>query len=150
MSDEQANDIDVDGDSADANRARATDPKPNEIEDDTLLNLIVHLAEKGVGPAITLYTAGLVLTGIATSRKAYFEASEKFMQSTGLEVLFQEILRDFPDDEDGAPAPNYTYIHLRDAQVIAPGTGGMPNEGNLMRIKRSEVVGWSLGQLKAS
>jgi hypothetical protein len=40
-----------------------------------------------------------------------------------------------------------TYIHLREARVIAPGVGPLPVGGMHWRGRMSEVSGWSFGHL---
>lgn len=118
------------------------------VGDDVLLNLIVHLAESGASAPITLYTHGLVMTGVLISRTRYFEASAAFLKESPFRVLFEQLLPHVPELDESAVAPDYRYVHLRDAQVMTPGQKGMPDGGVLMRIKRDDVIGWSFGQLK--
>jgi hypothetical protein len=42
-----------------------------------------------------------------------------------------------------------TYIHLREARVIAPGVSPLPAAGMYWRGRMSEVSGWSFGHLGA-
>jgi hypothetical protein len=123
----------------------------DEISGDPLLNLLVHLAEKGAGSSITLYSSGLIVTGVLCSRREYFEASKSKFDRGVFPILFSEMLSVLDEEpkEDG-PAPDYNYVHLVGGQVIAPGQFGIPNGGVPMRIRRSEVIGWSMGQLAAS
>jgi hypothetical protein len=42
-----------------------------------------------------------------------------------------------------------TYIHVREARVIAPGVSPLPVAGMHWRGRMSEVSGWSIGHLGA-
>lgn len=129
------------------------DKPVSNIRGDVLLNMIASLAEKGLVQGITLYTQGLVLTGLTVSRKTYFEESLAFSKvgENPMSYLFEDLLNGLDEEgEEDGPSPNYNYVHLRAAQVMMPGQNGMPAEGILMRIARAEVIGWSLGQLRFS
>lgn len=121
------------------------------VSGDPLLNLLIHLSENAVRAPITLFSSGLVFTGTLISRKEYFELSRVGAGAGALAPIFQAVL-DQPglDPDEDRPAPDYKFVHLSGGQVIAPGTCGMPQEGTLLRIDRSEIIGWHLGSLKGS
>lgn len=120
------------------------------IEGDAALNLLVHLAEQGAASQVTVYTSGTAFTGILISMREYFNLCKDQFGSTPAGIMFNEFLSHLPDEPDNGPAPDYRFLHLREGQVITPGQGGMPAEGVPLRIMRDSIVGWSIGQLKAS
>lgn len=124
-----------------------------DISGDRLFNFLVHLAEAGAEIGVTVYTQGLVFSGRLISRRRYFEFSSELVRGqNGLATIFEELFKLGPDDEfdPSAPVSDYKYVHLANAQVMSNGEFGMPRNGTLMRILRSDIVGWSLGQLEAA
>ncbi|WP_066776094.1 hypothetical protein [Sphingomonas sp. CCH5-D11] len=127
-----------------------TEDQP-EVTGDRILNLIIHLAEKGAGMAVTVYTSGLCFTGTTCSRRQYLEAQQRITAGGGFAVLFEEILKSVDDEEETeTPAPAYPFLHLIGGQVISPGTKGMPEGGVPLRIERDAIVGWHVGKLSAA
>lgn len=131
------------------------------VSGDGLLNLIVHLAERGLGAGLTIYTSGLIVSGEIIPQKVYLEESRKLAEGTTFTIVYDELLKhakdntyrtdkddDAGDSEIGEPAPDYRYVHLRDARIMSSGAPGIPASGTLMRFLRDEIVGWTLGQLK--
>ncbi|HUD29821.1 MAG TPA: hypothetical protein VMQ93_13185, partial [Novosphingobium sp.] len=118
----------------------------SHVEGDAVLNLLVHLAEKGAGAGVTVYSQGLTFTGTLISRKGYLEKNLRRCQDhvPALAVLFEELLKHVDPVDDDAPAPDYNYVHLDNAMTMTPGQNGMPTGGTTMRITRDKIIGWSL------
>lgn len=128
----------------------APDDQDQPTSGDVLLNLLVHLAHMGNSCGVTLYTRGSTLSGHLCSAAAYYEACIALAPGTFLETVYRGFLdaeNAYPQTKAGDPTPDYIYVHLLKAQVIAPGVPGMPNEGFPMRILRDEVIGFSIGQV---
>lgn len=119
--------------------------------EDAMLNLLVHFAQMGVGMSVTLYTSGQVITGNLISEEKYYEKSAHLLRgaSSAFASFFDKLIveaRANPADPD-EPSPEYRFLHLADARIFVPGSGGMPKEGTLMRFQQNAIVGWSLGML---
>ncbi|WP_153039440.1 hypothetical protein [Sphingobium yanoikuyae] len=121
---------------------------------DPALNLLVHIAEGGASIGVTVYTSGLVFSGLLSSRRAYFEAMRD--NSGALASMFQEFIAVMDQnesengDDDETPAPDYRFLHLLRGKVFSPNSDGMPQEGIPIRLDREKIVGWSLGLLHSS
>lgn len=123
------------------------------IDGDAMLNLLIHYAEQGVGTPITIYTAGMAIAGVLISRKAFLDTNIAFVRgkNKGLEIIFEGLSDHVTGPEDFGeedPAPDYRFVHLGAAQIMTSGLPGIPSEGALMRFRRSEVVGWTIGKLQ--
>jgi hypothetical protein len=68
----------------------------------------------------------------------------------GFAPIFEGVKNELEPFDEAAPMPNYTYIHLRDGQMMTPGQHGMPQGGMLIRLVRSDIIGWSMGKLSSS
>ena len=112
---------------------------------DALLNLLIHFVHRGVKSNVTLYTSGLVFSGSLLSFREYLEKNIERSggPGKGLAALFEELLSETKDPNEG-DAPDYSFVHLEGRNFV-PGEAGMPENSSLMRIRREDVVGWSLG-----
>lgn len=117
-----------------------------QISGDPFLNLILHLAEQGASAGLTVYSGGLAFSGALLSTKQFYEKNIEFCggPEKGMGKIFDSVLANHePFDEDG-DVPNYRYVHMN-GRTHAPGHTGMPENGALIRIARSDIIGWSMG-----
>jgi hypothetical protein len=128
------------------------DAVPASAPDSTLEHL-VHLATAvdRFQPRVTLVVSGTVIHGEIVAGRAWFEGVIRKGNEDGgpgnmetLEIAFREEL-DFysqPPAED----PTYGFLHLRDA--VMP-LGPLPVHIGWMRLRLSEISGWSIGRPQA-
>lgn len=129
----------------------AQDDSPGEaidqqstVEGDQLFNLLIQMAEQGAESEVTIFTHGHALSGLMVAKKRFFEVMQASPQVT-LSMIGKEAVKMIdqdPIDEDG-PIPAHRYVHLVNAQIVAPGQPGLPDEGTLIRLSRAEVIGWA-------
>lgn len=105
---------------------------------------------------ITLNTPSGVVSGTMISHQKYFSAfADNFagewagQSKEKLRELIAGYGEPLPEEEESAD-PFINYIHLKDAQIYAPGQNPMPSTGILWRGKISAVSGFNLGRLESS
>lgn len=131
------------------------EPTPFAVPHDWFLQSLVNMANDGVEVGVTLQVSGLLVSGVLTGGKAYFEGfAEDY--SSGLSdpeaaktvrdsfAMFGEIYK--KDGEDTTPPPQ--YIHLKNARFFNTSGNPIPgNKGVWWRGRISEVAGFMLGSL---
>ena len=138
---------------------KAASQRLNEV--DFHLADIIHLANTGdIEFPITLTVGGMLVTGLLTGGKRYFnefgENMTKAMGSVSDET--KERVREFfggpaviydePPDEDGGPRRPVGYIHLREARFFIPGAKPIPEAGGVLwRGRLEQVDGFHIGML---
>jgi len=123
---------------------------------DWFLQLLASWANSmGIEFGITLHTPSGVISGTLISHQKYFAAyAESFAgpwageSAEKLRELIASYGEPLPEEEDSRIP--LSYIHLKDAQVYAPGQRPLPGEGMLWRGKISAVSGFNLGRFGSS
>lgn len=130
-------------------------PDYTPVEDaDSLLQLLVSIANKGTAFPITLLSNGVIVSGTMIGRKAYMEQfTEHF--TTGWAKEDADFVKDAfgvndPPSDDDQPADSVRYIHLVNAKIFTPGQPPIPQEGFLWRGKLIDVSGFSYGSFSNS
>jgi len=123
----------------------------NRGSNDSLLQLVASLTDKGIELPLTLFVNGTIISGILIGRKKYLD---QFVSqfTTGWDDESVNILRDAfglnenpEESEDAGEIDNIRFVHLRDAKVYSPGQEPLPANGLLWRGKIAEVNGFSYG-----
>lgn len=121
---------------------------------DWFLGHFVSMAnDSGVSVGITLFVNGLIVSGATISGADYFKAiGDQVRGAIGVSEeesegnLFQPYIDDYTRDREEDEAPlTLTYVHLKDAQVWAPGQPMAPKGGMFWRGRLSSVDGFTLG-----
>lgn len=105
---------------------------------------------------ITLNTPSGIVSGTVISHQKYFIAfADSFAGAWPGES--KEKLRELIaghgkplSEEEESANPFINYIHLKDAQIYAPGQNPIPQKGILWRGKISAISGFNLGRLGSS
>lgn len=123
-----------------------------DVSGDALLNLLIHMAEKGAASPITVFSQGQTFSGTIVSRQRYYATVTEQMAMVGetpLRIIFEEVSKWIEENvaEAGDPAPDYDYLHLLGGQVVAPAAASLPEGGMPIRLARSAIIGWSPGTL---
>lgn len=136
-------------------------PENDDIEnleylkaDDPVLNLLNHYAGLGAHAGVTLLIQGSIVTGTLITQREYYELSIAWLREAKdvFAGFYDGLLKGSSDREidPNETAPNYRYLHLKNARVFQDGVRGLPSNGSLIRVRQSEVSGWHMGTLTAS
>lgn len=105
---------------------------------------------KGDAPLhVTLMVRGLLVTGEIVTHETYAEGDP-------LGKLMSEVLADLPKrlevpEEQVEASGHHRFIHLRNAQFIAPGAARLPsNKGSYCRIALESVDGHMFGEMRTA
>lgn len=119
----------------------------------------IHNRSEDASFGITLMVGGILITGDLVSGRTYFTGQAEEVKAigtgtglegfiAGLEVGAQAYpVEEF--DEETADPSSPRYIHLRNAQVVAP-SGFMPARGMWWRGRLTSVDGFWIGKLSSS
>lgn len=127
---------------------------PFAVPHDWFLQSLVGIANDGIEFGVTLQVSGLLVSGVLTGGKAYFEGfAEDFASGLNDSKDAESVRSSFAqhgeiyEKSDDAPPPPQ-YIHLKNARFF--NTAGKPipgNKGVWWRGRISEVAGFTLGSL---
>lgn len=124
---------------------------------DSLLKLLVKMANGGGSFPLTLLVGGHVVSGTLISKRTYLDAFVNDLTTGFSDESKNSIRASFgldeaeisPGDDDegdsGGPSPDPAYVHLINAKVYSPGQAPMPTNGMTWRGRISEVAGFSYG-----
>lgn len=125
-----------------------------------LTQMIETVINRGVEIGVTLTVGGSVVSGMLISGKTYFEELGELL--TGASKAEGDVasalgeawpayaqLYEKPEGAgDDWIEPPATYIHLRNAYYLMPGSGSLPGKpGMLWRGRISSVDGFSIGNI---
>ena len=105
---------------------------------------------------ITLTVGGMLISGLLTGGKRYFEEFAETMANAHGTAETSEQLREFfsrrtkiyDAPEEGEPPVPLAYVHLREARFFVPGAQPVPSSGGVLwRGRLSQVDGFHLGML---
>lgn len=124
---------------------------------DWFLQMLVGLANDGMGVSLTLNVGGLLVTGNLVSGKEYFlEFGKIFAKSIDPEdgqnardirESYKTMAEDIYDQKDGEKPSPPSYLHMKNAKYFSISGDSLPSNDDvsLWRGKVSEVGGFSLG-----
>lgn len=120
---------------------------------DADLIFLVEIANKfGAWTGVTLFTKGIVITGLIISGKEYYEkVADSFGPKDENKVSVGDYFRNVSDslytNGDGADETEFptNFMHLKDVKVSA-GSGGLtPYNNAFLRVKIEEIDGHIIG-----
>jgi len=125
---------------------------------DWLLCDLIHYANHGLTPGITLHVAGTIVTGVLIGGDQYIQEfaatisdavrrSDLKDEADAVQEAFSVYRAAYtPEELEKRAEP--TFIHLKDARFMTPGSGFNMDTGVLWRGRVSHVSGFTLGTLK--
>ena len=128
---------------------------PFAVPHDWFLQSLVNMANNGIEVGVTLQVSGLLVSGVLTGGKAYFEGfAEDFSGGLNDPEVAESVRSSFAKfgdiykKEDGDEPPPPQYIHLKNARFFNTSGNPIPgNKGVWWRGRISEVAGFTLGSL---
>lgn len=128
---------------------------------DLMLASFANLANQGtIGElGVSLLIGGTWLTGQLVGARAWFEGLARSLDEAGTAGPFGDVIRMvgaqvYPSESEREAAgdqelesPLPSYLHLRDAHVLAPAGSAVPTRGGFVRVRVDEVAAWMLGRI---
>lgn len=123
---------------------------------DWFLQMLVGMANDGMGVSITLNVGGLLVTGNLVSGRDYFLEFGRLLGNSidpddgqnakDIRESYQKMAEDVYGQDEGKPSPP-TYLHMKNAKYYSVSGDSLPSNDDvsLWRGKISEVGGFSLG-----
>jgi len=128
------------------------------VNNDPFLEIFVELANKGtMEMSVTFHVNGLIISGMLTGAKRYYDYVEKLFQDSGkteefkgaqvldaIPQMFRDAVKENQDDSGIKPR----YVHLRDIRTYtADGKAAQTPQEIFWRGKLSSVNGFTIGSL---
>lgn len=129
---------------------------------DLMLASFVNLANQAsLGElGLSLMVGGAWVSGQLVGARAWFEGLARSLDEAGAAEGFADVIRMvgasvYPSDSEleaaGEPPGDDvalpSFLHLRDAQVIASDGRHVPSKGGYVRVRVDSVAGWMLGRI---
>lgn len=124
---------------------------------DWFLQMLVGMANDGMGIGLSLNVGGLIVSGTLCGGKEYFYSFGEQLgegmypsdsdEATNVAKVYRNIGDDVYSKSESQSDPA-TYLHMKNAQFFSPKGDSIPSngEGTLWRGKVSEIDGFSLGR----
>jgi hypothetical protein len=128
---------------------------------DLMLASFVNLANQAtIGElGVSLVVGGAWVTGQLIGARAWFEGLARSLDEAGAAEGFADVIRMvgasvYPSESEleaagESPTDDIlpSFLHLRDAHVLAPDGRPVPSKGGWVRVRVDEVAAWMLGRI---
>lgn len=119
---------------------------------DADLDFLVEIANKlGSFTGVTLFSKGLVITGVIISGKEYYESVANSFKpdregNIGLGAYFRKVgANAYTDDEDEDKSFPSNFMHLKDVKILTGNGNFSPLNNAFLRLKIEEIDGHIIG-----